>query len=237
MTEVLVVEKTGNLKSVNVKKFKQDEFYKLAGFKNNNKEDFKFQTKWETEVNKKKYNISVYGKTDGRANQENKYDFPPPVDNTLFFGGVLLINKKGDSYVSLSLKEWKAVYENLFGGFEDLNSDNDDEDEEDDEDEDLDKTDTGYAKDGFVVEDEEEEEDEEEDDDELEDEIEDYDDELEDEIVEDDDIIEEKPKKEKGARRSSRLKNKSTENIFTFNDEETDEFDCTSELKEEEYFV
>ena len=163
MTEVIVVEKTGNLKSVNVKKFKQDEFYKLAGFKNNNKEDFKFQTKWETEINKKKYNISVYGKTDGRANQENKYDFPPPIDNTLFFGGVLLINKKGDSYVSLSLSEWKAVYENLFGGFEDLNSDDDDEEEDEDEDEDLDKTATGYAKYGFVVEDEEEDEDDEDD--------------------------------------------------------------------------
>ena len=162
MTEVIVVEKTGNLKSVNVKKFKQDEFYKLAGFKNNNKEDFKFQTKWETEINKKKYNISVYGKTDGRANQENKYDFPPPIDNTLFFGGVLLINKKGDSYVSLSLTEWKAVYENLFGGFEDLNSDDDDEEEDEDEDEDLDKTATGYAKDGFVVEDEEDEDEEDE---------------------------------------------------------------------------
>ena len=236
MTEVIVVEKTGNLKSVNVKKFKQDEFYKLAGFKNNNKEDFKFQTKWETEINKKKYNISVYGKTDGRANQENKYDFPPPIDNTLFFGGVLLINKKGDSYVSLSLTEWKAVYENLFGGFEDLNSDDDDEEEDEDEDEDLDKTATGYAKDGFVVEDEEDEDEDEDEGDELD---EDDEDELveDDEDLEDDDIIEEKPKKEKGVRRSSRLKNKSTENIFTFNDDEMDEFDYASELDEEEYLV
>ena len=234
MTEVIVVEKTGNLKSVNVKKFKQDEFYKLAGFKNNNKEDFKFQTKWETEINKKKYNISVYGKTDGRANQENKYDFPPPIDNTLFFGGVLLINKKGDSYVSLSLTEWKAVYENLFGGFEDLNSDDEDEEDEDeDEDEDLDKTATGYAKDGFVVEDEDEDDEddeiEEDDEDELEHEL--------DEDLEDDDIIEEKPKKEKSVRRSNRLKGRSNENIFQFNDDETDEFDYASELDEEEYLV
>ena len=37
MTEVIVVEKTGNLKSVNVKKFKQDEFYKGLNYqiKNN----------------------------------------------------------------------------------------------------------------------------------------------------------------------------------------------------------
>ena len=46
MTEVLVVEKTGNLKSVNVKKFKQDEFYKLAGFKNNNKDYTKLISKY-----------------------------------------------------------------------------------------------------------------------------------------------------------------------------------------------
>ena len=37
-----------------------------------------------------KYYINVYGKTNGKASSENKYDFPPPIDNTLFFGNIKL---------------------------------------------------------------------------------------------------------------------------------------------------
>ena len=237
MTEVVIVEKSGNLKSHLVKSFKENDFYKLAGFKNNNKNDFKFQTKWTKEVNKKKYDILVYGKTEGRANQENKYDFPPPIDNTLFFGNVLLVNKKNDKYIPLSLKDWKTVYEDLFGGFEDIQSEDSDEEEEEEE-EDVDRTSTGYAKDGFVVEDEEEEDEEDEEEDEEE-EIEVDEEEIDDEEEMDDEEIdteiEIKPSKKTKVRRSERLKDKSTENIFQFNVEDNEDFDYTSELEEEEY--
>lgn len=91
-------------------------------------------------------NISLYGKTDGRAGQENKYEFPPPVDTVLFFGKCILVNNGGD----LSVAEWKMACEHLFGGFDDLNSENDDDDE-DDEYDDIPLTSSGYAKDGFVV--------------------------------------------------------------------------------------
>lgn len=51
------------------------------------KEDgFVKQTTWASvKINGVKYTVDLYGKTEGKANTENKYDFPPPVDNTLFF--------------------------------------------------------------------------------------------------------------------------------------------------------
>ena len=45
-----------------------------------------FETEWNVKCDSKKYFIEVYAKTEGRTNSENKYDFPPPIDNALFFG-------------------------------------------------------------------------------------------------------------------------------------------------------
>mgnify|MGYP001168201657 CR=1 FL=1 len=224
MTDVVVVEKSGNLKSVNVKTLKKDELYKIAGFKVNKNDDFKLHHKFAVEDSK--FIVCVYGKTNGRANQENKYDFPPPIDNTLFFGNVLLIMKKGDKFVSMTTSKWKTIYEELFGGFEEIGSEDSEEDEEDEEDEELPRTSTGYVKDDFVVDDEEDEEDE----------LDDSDDEDEFEEIEEDDeeIVVETEKK---VRRSNRIKEKKTENIFVFANENEDDLDYTSELEEEEYVL
>ena len=107
-------------------------------------------TKWNLITNHKKFNIEVYGKTSGRAGQENKYDFPPPIDKELLFGNVLIINKSEGSVVSLGINDWNAIYEKLFGGFEDIGAD--DSAESEDEDPGLSRTKSGYYKDGFVVE-------------------------------------------------------------------------------------
>ena len=97
----------------------------------------------------------VYAKTDGRANSENKYDFPPPIDNKLFFGNCAILAKDDtQTYVDLSLELWEQIYEKLFGGFEDLAATALDDDLEEDElasvPKEL-KTKDGYLKDGFVV--------------------------------------------------------------------------------------
>lgn len=132
--------------------------------------------------NNEKLSIIVYGKTDGRVNTENKYDFPPPLDTILFFGSCVIVakSKDTDDFVSFTLEMWNKTYEKLFGGFEDLSATAaEDEDEEDE----LaavpkeKKTKNGYLKDGFVVDSdgdegdddfEDEDEDEEEEDDEEE---------------------------------------------------------------------
>lgn len=154
---IIIVEKEGVLKSLAIKEFKLEELYKKCGFKKG--EDFIRQAEWNIKCDGKKYFIEIYAKTEGRANSENKYDFPPPIDNTLFFGScaILAYLKQSDghkNYVNLTLHLWNKMYEKLFGGFEDLVATaKEDEDEEDE----LakvpkeKKTKHGYLKDGFVV--------------------------------------------------------------------------------------
>jgi hypothetical protein len=171
----ILVEKTGILKSIVIKDYKEEDLYKKCGFKK--QDGFAKQNEWVVKFNGDKISILLYGKTDGRANTENKYDFPPPVDNLLLFGTLLLLAKKDKKeFIDLSLETWEKMYEKLFGGFEDLSKTVLDDEEEEDELERIPKekkTKNGYLKDGFVVDseedefsgDEEEEEDDEEEDD------------------------------------------------------------------------
>ena len=230
---VLVVDKTGTIKEVSLKTYAESDLYKKAGFKT--ADDFKCRTKWDIDdLYGKEFHISVFGKLTGRANQENKYDFPPPIDSTLMFGNCVLVNKtKEGEPASINEDEWETIYEHLFGGFEDLgDKDSDDEDDEDDEDDDLPRTKSGYVKDDFVVDDDEEEED----------------DDYEEEEEEDEDEEEEfkpAPKKTRGKAAVSvkavtstagrKKKTKEPDNVFTRVDSQENYLDCTSELCEEEY--
>jgi hypothetical protein len=154
---IIIVEKGGSLKSLSIKDFKLEELFKKCGFKKG--EDFIKQVEWNAKYEGEKYFIEVYAKTEGRANSENKYDFPPPIDTKLFFGScaILAYTKKTDGskhYTDLSLPLWNKIYEKLFGGFEDLAATAKEDEEEEDELANVPKekkTKQGYLKDGFVV--------------------------------------------------------------------------------------
>jgi len=154
---IIIVEKSGSLKSLTVKDYKEEELYKKCGFKQ--PDGFTKQTEWGIKLEGKKYIVSVYAKTEGRANTENKYDFPPPVDTLLFFGNCSLVcslKQADDSWevVSLTIEKWEKIYEKLFGGFEDLAVTCVEDEEEEDELDNISaskKTKHGYLKDGFVV--------------------------------------------------------------------------------------
>ena len=151
---LLVVDKTGTIKESVLKTWNEEELYKKAGFKNG--QGFKLATTWKVDdINKKSYTINVYGKTDGRANQENKYEFPPPIDEILFFGSCLIVHMKDDEPASLTTAEWTCIYDKLYGGFESLGEGDSEEEDESDEYDDIPKTKSGYAKDGFIVDDDE----------------------------------------------------------------------------------
>jgi hypothetical protein len=155
--DIIIVERLGSLKMLSIKDFKQDELYKKCGFKK--AEDFNKQTEWTVKYDGKKYYIQVFAKADGRANSENKYDFPPPIDTKLFYGSCAIVGqiKKDDGtkvYTNLSLPLWDKIYEKLFGGFEDLAATAKEDEEEEDELANVPKekkTKQGYLKDGFVV--------------------------------------------------------------------------------------
>ena len=159
---IILVEKTGELKTLSIKDYKEDELFKKCGFKK--ADDFSKQVDWAAKIDGGKYVISMYGKSEGKANMENKYDFPPPVDSKLYFGCCALVAQSCDDankklLTNLSLDLWNKIYEKLFGGFEDLTISKAEEDDDMEEDE-LDiipkskKTKSGgYLKDGFVVDD------------------------------------------------------------------------------------
>ena len=158
MTLIIIVDKTGTLKSLNVKDYKEEELFKKAGFKK--VDGFIKHTDWSVKMDGQKYSIALYGKLDGKANMENKYDFPPPVDNLLFFGACVLVasvkTEKGEKVLTnLALELWEKVYEKLFGGFENLALTAAEDEEEEDELAAVPKSKKtkkgGYLKDGFVV--------------------------------------------------------------------------------------
>ena len=156
MTKVVLITKAGTVKTETIKNVNLQELYKKCKFRKAT--DFKKRHTW-------KYNekwVSVYSKDTGRANGENKYDLPPPIDKDLYFGSLLIImhnneTPKDDEVCDFSKEVWLKVYEKLFGGFDDLCEEEESEEEVIPE---QFKTKEGYSKeDGFIV-DEDEEEDE-----------------------------------------------------------------------------
>ena len=232
MVLIIIVEKSGLVKEFNLKDTNISNFYKKAGLKS--AKGFEEQTCWN--INEE-CSITLYGKCDGRAGQENKYDFPPPSDNTLLFGSCILIHRnKSKDMVDLNVPLWKIIYEKLFGGFEDIGDEDSEEDEAEEEPEN--KTKQGYSKDdGFVVDDEEDddagEDDDVEDDD---DDVEEEDDDVEGDDDEGDDEDDDEPVKARVQPKRAAKKSKKIENVFvaTHNIEE-DYINCDSELSEEEY--
>ena len=152
MSTIVCIEKTGTVKQVKVQNVTKDILYKKCNFRSQN--DFEKRTVWEETLDDTKYKIELWAKDNGKANTENKYDFPPPVDNELYFGTCCLIrvdDENDEKILNLTTIEWNKIYEKLFGGFEDI------EDEEEDSEDELDnvpdemKTASGYLKDDFVV--------------------------------------------------------------------------------------
>jgi hypothetical protein len=160
---IIIIDKLGSLKSVIVKDYKEEDLYKKCGFKK--ADGFELQVEWNIKVDGQSYIIRMYGKLDGKANSENKYDFPPPIDKRLYFGSCTLVctSMHNDviTYNNLSIELWNKMYEKMFGGFESLIKNEDKDDYEDDELESMPESmktkKGGYLKDGFVVDDDDNE--------------------------------------------------------------------------------
>lgn len=150
MTDIIIIETNGTVKQSKVKDITFETLYKKAGFRSDT--NFKKRTTWKTMISNENIIIELWAKDDGKANFENKYDFPPPVDKVLYFGICVLIRiDLNGNIIGLTSELWKTVYEKLFGGFEDIE---DEEEGSEDELENIDKklkTKHGYLKDGFVV--------------------------------------------------------------------------------------
>ena len=156
MPSVVIVEKNGDLKMQEYKSMHTDELYKKCNFKKS--DGFDKVTEWGySKKGDSPITVELWARSDGQANQENKYDFPPPVDCELFFGSCALLSRDSSmKIVDLTVEKWNKIYEHLFGGFETLADNADDDEEEEDELENVPssmKTKDGYLKDGFIIED------------------------------------------------------------------------------------
>lgn len=150
--KVVIVEKNGSLRNLAVKEFNIKELYKKCGFKK--AEDFINQVKWNVKYEGQTYSVSLYAKTEGRHNNENKYEFPPPIDTKLFFGSCALVASINGEYANLNDEMWSKMYNKLYGGFETLSKTEEEDELEEDELEKIPekyKTKSGYLKDGFIV--------------------------------------------------------------------------------------
>jgi len=214
---ILIIEKGGTIQECELKTYNEAELYKKAGLKSAT--GFEVHAEWGAEIDGKTYSVSVFGKDNGRAGQENKYEFPPPIDSVLFFGSCVLVNKENNQAASISKAQWTKVYEHLFGGFDDIGAE-DSELSEDDVDDDVSRTKEGYVKDDFIVDDDEE----------------DYESEESEEQTSEEEIVIKK-KKKPAAKKLAAEKTKKTkklENVFQIAQEDN-YLNCADELSEEEY--
>jgi hypothetical protein len=154
---IIIIEKTGNVKELKCKNFLESELYKKCNFKK--PDNFIKIHEWNVKINQSKLTVKVYGKEDGKAGTENKYDYPPPIDTELYFGNMCIVGyerkENKQELITLTKTMWLTIYEKLFGGFENLSSTAIEDELEEDELENIPsskKTKTGgYYKDGFVV--------------------------------------------------------------------------------------
>ena len=154
---IVVISKGGEVQEARVTDGEAATLARKCGFKNAS--GFSKQASWPAsgEANTM---VELWARSKGRAGSENKYDFPPPVDSSLFFGSCCIVGRAQHSATieDLSAETWARTYEKLFGGFENLS---DEEDPSSDELEEVDpemKTKCGgYLRDGFVTDEEGEE--------------------------------------------------------------------------------
>ena len=73
--------------------------------------------------NLNKCNYYFIGLTKGKEKNINQHELPPPIDTNFYYGNIVVI-KTNDKhhYQHFTIEDFATVYEELFGGFEDLGS-------------------------------------------------------------------------------------------------------------------
>lgn len=107
-------------------------------------------------ISSKNYYVCLFAINNGKHGNINKFDLPPPVDKSFFYDDIILIKTTmyGDP-TSYTIDEWKNDYAELYGGFEDIISDEDYSSDSEYSMDDYEKTKEGYIIDDFIVDDEE----------------------------------------------------------------------------------
>ena len=111
MVQIILVDISGKCSEMDVKKFDTEELYKKCNFRKS--EGFEKRHTWKIQLKKKKYDIQVWARDNGRANQENKYELPPPVDSELYFGKMAVVAYLNNEVINLTEEMWNNIYNDL----------------------------------------------------------------------------------------------------------------------------
>ena len=152
MVKGVRIEKSGEAKEI-AYEAEMSDLYRRCNFRKD--AGFEEACTWQVKSKGSLYTLKVYGRSEGKHNAVNTFEFPPPIDKHLFYGACAVIAVEDDDPVDLEVDQWKHLYKKLYGGFEDLSKTECEDDAEEDELDDVPghlKTTTGYLKDGFVVE-------------------------------------------------------------------------------------
>lgn len=106
--------------------------------------------------------LTLYGFTKGRAGTENKHELPPPHDTLLPFGDILVVatNSSGKA-VAFKPEDYETFYTKMFGGFDDIDSEDSETEDEEEEEADLEEEEAVEEGDEEAETEDEDEEDEE----------------------------------------------------------------------------
>ena len=64
--------------------------------------------------------ISIFAFTNGTPGNENKYELPPPIDQTLYFGCLVIIAHNDNKIVTITQEMFDKFYDKSFEGFVNL---------------------------------------------------------------------------------------------------------------------
>ena len=155
MVDVVIIDKTGKIKEEKINEISLENISKKCRFRKLT--NFDKRHTWKIKIKNQILCVSVFARVEGRANNENKYEMPYPLDKELYFGSIAILAHKGEfkdeKFINISKNMWKLIYDKLMGGFEDISkSEEEEEEEEFVAPENLTKH--GYKKDNFVVDEE-----------------------------------------------------------------------------------
>jgi len=112
---IVIVERNGDLRADQMSAYTPSVLRKKCKCKSSSK--FEMHAEWayserDAPVDDR-FIVELWACDDGAAGQENKYEFPPPVDTLLFFGSCALVAKDmTHRVIPLTLDKWDKMYNN-----------------------------------------------------------------------------------------------------------------------------
>jgi len=105
---------------------------------NRKQKDLKKVYTWDFDEDK----IEIYGYINGNEKNINKLELPEPIENNLYYNELIFFSlNENNEYIDLNEDDFEDFYDMIFGGFDDIDSDDSGDNFADDE----------YEDDGFIV--------------------------------------------------------------------------------------